>query len=229
VRRTLDEAGVAIKLVRTNSKALGLQSWLDSCAPQLGACLHQFSDRYGTALIGSAEPYDALWLPIGTNPILDPLLSGDRMGVVHDGAAYSRTEKVEAIAQFPFVVDRLKVCWQGPRGYENCGRCEKCLRTRLNFAAAGYDEPSCFPGSFETRSLRKLRAQTPIQIAELDNILAYVRRRKLSYPWVAALRRRILLSRIAIPIERATRWRAVRSRLRSAVKSWLAPSPQPRA
>lgn len=205
LRKTLDRVGVDIKLIRTNSRALNLQSWMDSCGSQLTACLHQFSSRYGRALVGSGEPYDELRMPLGTNPISDPLLSGDLMAIIHDGAGYSRTEKVEAINKLPYLVEQLKVCWEGDSQHENCGSCEKCLRTRLNFAAAGNNDPSCFPGRFNPGMLRKLRARSAVQIVELESILTYARRRGLSYPWLKALRRQITISRLVMPLE-GVRW-----------------------
>jgi hypothetical protein len=213
-RRVLERAGVELKIIRTNSRELAIQGWLNSHTAQLAACLHQFSSHYGRALVGSAEPYDVPSF-IGGNPISDNLLSGDLMSVIHDGAGYSRTEKVEAIARFPFFADHLKVCWQGPNPCENCGLCEKCIRTRLNFAAAGHEEPGCFRGRFERKMLRKLRISLPIHVVELEGILTYVRRRGLSYPWVGALQRRILLSRLTMPIERAIGWPELRARARS--------------
>ena len=213
-RRALDHAGVELKLVRTNSRELALQSWDNSNTAQLAACLHQFSSHYGRALLGSAEPYDVPSLGVGANPITDNLLSGDLMAVIHD----SRTEKVEAISRFPFYVDHLKVCWQGRNQHENCGACEKCIRTRLNFAAVGHEAPGCFPGRFEPKMLRMLKVSASIQILELEGILTFIRRRQLSYPWVAALQRRILFSRLSMPIERAMRWPQLKALVRSTLQ-----------
>jgi hypothetical protein len=214
LRKALDGVGVELKIVRTNSRALKLQSWMDSCASQLTACLHQFSNHYGRALIGSGSPYNELCLPIGSNPISDPLLSGDLMTITHDGAGYSRTEKVEAINKFPELVQHLRVCWQGGRQYENCGSCEKCLRTRLNFAAAGNDQPACFPARLKTSMLRTLRARSTVQIAELESILAYAKRRELYYPWLKTLRRQIMFSRLLMPLEKSLWLQQSKRRLR---------------
>jgi hypothetical protein len=220
LRRTLDNAGVELKIVRTNSRAVKVQSWMDSVPAQLSACLHQFSDHYGKALISSTEPYDAAYgVPISSNPITDHLLSGDLMTIIHDGASYSRTEKVEAISKFPFYVDQLKVCWEGRNQYENCGECEKCLRTRLNFAAVGNNEPSCFRGPFDKKMLRKLQARGAIELLELEGILTYMRQRGLSYPWVNGLRRRIVLLRLAIPVKTAIRWPKLKALARSALQT----------
>ena len=216
VKKTLDRAGVDLKLMRTNSKALGIQGWEDSSALQLSACVHQFSNHYGRTLFGSTDPYDALVIPWGSNVITDHLLSGDMMTVVHDGAGYSRTEKAELLRGFPFVVEGLKVCWEGRDPAKNCGRCEKCLRTRLNFAASGCNDPPCFSEPFEKKMLSGLVAQTTAQIAELEGVVSFVERRRLSYPWLNALRRRIWLSRTAIPLKSAVRWEQLRTRLRAA-------------
>jgi hypothetical protein len=66
--------------------------------------------------------------------------------------------------------------------------------------------------------LRKLRAQSNIQIAELNSILTYCKRRKLAYPWLNALRRRIIFSRLAIPIENALRLQQAKQSLRQLKK-----------
>jgi hypothetical protein len=223
-RRVLDHAGAELKIIRTNSRELAIQGWLNSHTAQLAACLHQFSSQYGKALVGSAEPYDVPAF-VGGNPITDNLLSGDLMTVINDGAGYSRTAKVEALSQFPFYVDHLKVCWQGANKHENCGVCEKCIRTRLNFAAAGHNNPGCFRGPFERKMLRALRISLPIHIVELEGILTYVRRRGLSYPWVGALRRRVLLSRVTMPIERAIGWPELKARARSVLHGARRASP----
>jgi hypothetical protein len=69
--------------------------------------------------------------------------------------------------------------------------------------------------------LRKLRPRAPIYIVELEGILTYIRRRGLSYPWVNALRRRILMSRLAMPIEKALGWPKVRALARSVIHAVL--------
>jgi len=145
------------------------------------------------------------------------------MTIVHDGAAYSRTEKAEVLLGFPFMVEGLKVCWEGHDPEKNCGLCEKCLRTRLNFAASGCNDPPCFSDAFDKRMLSGLVAQSALQVSELEGVVRFVRRKRWSYPWLNALRRRIWLSRLAIPIKRATRWNEIRGWLR-AKRSGLRPT-----
>jgi hypothetical protein len=53
------------------------------------------------------------------------------------GASWYRTEKAAIIAANPVVLDNIRVCYERPELGEDCGSCEKCLRTKLNFYAAG--------------------------------------------------------------------------------------------
>ncbi|MCG8589491.1 MAG: hypothetical protein MJE66_09390 [Proteobacteria bacterium] len=70
-----------------------------------------------------------------------------RLAVVHDGAETVRPAKIRQIAHDPLVREHLRVCWES-RGPElNCARCEKCLRTRVAFAACGHDEVPAFAGA----------------------------------------------------------------------------------
>lgn len=194
VQPTLAEFGVDLKIIKTSSKLLD-QDWEDSFGAQLAGCLHQFSGTYDTALIASSEPYVALVYPLGSTPITDRLFSNGLMNVVHDGAQFTRTAKVEYLINFPSVVNRLKVCWEGSEQHENCGRCEKCARTRLNFMAVGKHDPGCFDDPFDPRYIANLRVRNAFQLGELRTLLAYIRDKKIDAPWVDKLARRLTVLR----------------------------------
>ncbi len=46
-----------------------------------------FQKAYRAGIIGSSNPYNALILPCGSNPITDTMLSGNNFEIIHDGAA----------------------------------------------------------------------------------------------------------------------------------------------
>jgi hypothetical protein len=79
-------------------------------------------------------------VPIGSHPAVDGLFSSQRLTVVHDGARYSRFQKVRELANWPTALAALRVCPGNPGSRVNCGVCEKCLRTRLELLAAGVEE-----------------------------------------------------------------------------------------
>jgi hypothetical protein len=185
------ELAVNTRIIRTNSKELNLQNWEDSYAAQLAGCLHQFSDKCEFGLIASAEPYDKLALPLGSSPATDHLLSGDCLTIIHDGAGFSRTEKVEAIARYPNATAGLKVCWEGADPAVNCGVCEKCVRTRLNFLAIGEARPACFEGVLETRHITHVPLRRHLHCDELRSILEFARSHGCEGDWIEALEQRI--------------------------------------
>ena len=185
------QAGVQLRIVRTNSKELSLQRWEDSFAAQLAACMHLFSAEFSIALLGSSEPYDALVLPWGSNPVTDHLLSGGQLKIVHDGAAFSRSEKIAFLSRFPAAVASLKVCWEGKQQGRNCGVCEKCVRTQLNFLAVGMKQSSCFDEPLDLRRISNIAIRNDALIAEFRSIVEYAERRNIDEEWLRLLRKRL--------------------------------------
>src|SRR5712691_4247884 len=83
-------------------------------------------------------------VPWGSHPAVDGLFSSQRVALVHDGARFSRLRKVRDLASWPTGLAALRVCPASPGPRANCGRCEKCLRTRLELLAAGVEETEAF-------------------------------------------------------------------------------------
>jgi hypothetical protein len=187
-RPLLDQLNLRPRVVRTNLAELRLQDWLDSFLAQLSCCLHNYSHEFRFGLTGGGEPYDALVLPWGQNPCTDHLLSGDDFAIVHDGAAFSRTEKIALIARDPVATRAIKVCWEAADLATNCGICEKCVRTRLNFKAVGIDNPSCFSGDITPDQIRGIHFSNESQRAGWRAILADAERRGLRGDWLDAMK-----------------------------------------
>jgi hypothetical protein len=75
--------------------------------------------------------------PRNTHPEIDPRYSTERTRVVHYGDA-SRMQKVARMAHSDDSMRFVQVCREDDaRVVGNCDRCEKCLRTMLQFRAAG--------------------------------------------------------------------------------------------
>lgn len=95
----------------------------------------------GTAFLFIGASHDiANPVPIGSHPAVDGLFSSQRVTVIHDGARYSRFQKVRELATWPSALAALRVCPSDPGSELNCGVCEKCLRTRLELLAAGVEK-----------------------------------------------------------------------------------------
>ena len=163
-----DSLDLRVHVVRTDIREQLQPDWEHSFGAMLASILHQFSDRFEYGLIGSGEPYSHPVNAWGSTPATDYLLSGGHFEIVHEGAGYTRTEKVELVASHPVARRTIKVCWAGPDQGRNCGTCDKCVRTRLNFMAVGYSAPECFDTPFDPRSISSLTVTNEFQFMELE-------------------------------------------------------------
>jgi hypothetical protein len=194
VKRTEDliaSLGLTLHIVRTDVRNDELQEWEHSFGAQLAGVLHQFSEDFDYGLIGSAEPYTHPMLAWGSTPATDYLLSGSDFQIVHEGAGYSRTQKVAALARNPIARRSLKVCWEGAEADVNCGVCEKCVRTRLNFLAAGYGAAECFDSPFDLEMITTIFPKNVAQFTELQGIIDFADSQGIAEPWVEQLRKRL--------------------------------------
>jgi len=175
----------------TDIRKYELQNWEHSFAAQLAGILHLYHKNFSYALIGSSEPYNALLFPWGSTPATDYLLSGSAMDIVHEGAGYSRTQKAATVASDVHAQKTLKVCWEGADQASNCGVCEKCVRTQLNFLAAGYDRLACFPHPADEIDISRINTRNSVQTNELRSIVEYCDKNDISEVWVENLRARV--------------------------------------
>jgi len=106
-----------------------------------------------------------------------------------DGATHSRTEKVKEIADWKVGIDNLRVCWQGGQKDRNCGKCEKCIRTQLNFLATGNPIPKSFPDYQlgENISLANVKLNNRVSRYEWKSIYVYAKKNKIKGVWVSKL------------------------------------------
>jgi len=179
----LKEMGVELLVAHTNITPFytpSLRLWnihgychgafLSASALVLGRLLRCF-------FIPSSDPYSEL-VPWGSHPMLDHLLSTEAMETRHHGSHLSRLEKEAALAQWPEVYSRLRVCNHRTRFHrqsgalENCCRCEKCMRTMVGFElVSALDHFPVFPkgikrSHFWRISISKLEAEEWIEIGK---------------------------------------------------------------
>lgn len=172
----LAETSIPLLRMQTNARELD-QHWEDSFGLILSGCFLQLQSQHRYALRGSEEPFEDLVLPWGSTPLTDPWCSTAAMTQEHDGCGFDRCEKVDWLASHTRTLADIRVCWEGPDKSTNCGRCEKCIRTMLNFWAMGLDVPAAFPGVLTPNLVRTLRARNRVQLAYIETIYRHGRRR----------------------------------------------------
>lgn len=158
------EAAVQIVLCRTNLRHLPSRPgfWEHR---QVGAALaavgHAAAVGPAFLFIGGTYPV-CNPVPAGSHAAVDGLLSSQRLTVIHDGSRYSRLEKVRELASWPAALEVLRVCPGNAGDRANCGRCEKCLRTRLELLAAGVENTAAFGPSLMPAALWEDAVPAPI-------------------------------------------------------------------
>ncbi|EPR30570.1 hypothetical protein dsat_1292 [Alkalidesulfovibrio alkalitolerans DSM 16529] len=209
--RMLDGTGVPLIWERTNARKLGM-NWEDSYGLQLFSSFLVFQGCYSWAIKASGEPYDELVLPWGSTPLTDQLCATEAMQLVLDGCAFDRTEKVRWLSENTEILDDLRVCWAGENLDRNCGVCEKCVRTMLNFWAVGREVPAAFPTELTPKLVRSIRPRNETQLRELKTVMHHA---ALAYP-----RGDPILRALGFVIRRAQFAEAKRS-LTNRVRSFL--------
>lgn len=199
-QRALDEVGVKLTVVRTNWREVAETDWEMDHMAAIAACLHNFSGACDIGLLGSDLTYAFNFWPWGSNPAIDPFLSGGRFTLRMEGQAFQRTARAELVAAVPALASRLRVCWAGPMTGTNCGRCEKCVRTQLNFIAAGHDPGPAFPVRATLWDMLSLNARHPALVNYLIDIVRASRRNRIGGVWRHVVLVNWLLNRALLPL-----------------------------
>lgn len=191
-KEVLDTQSVRMTTIRTNCKEILQTNWEHAFSCALISALSNLKMHAGTGIIGSSEPYNSLVIPWGSSPITDHLLSSSEFNVMHDGASHTRTEKIREIAVWTIAVKNLRVCWEGDLKDKNCGHCEKCIRTALNFRLCGIEHPQCFPKPVPDQWVRRITLTNSGQISEFRMILKEAEHsNQRNSTWVRALRKNL--------------------------------------
>lgn len=137
----------------------------------LAATLACYEPWFGRILIPSTFHYPSLWLPWGSSPVTDPLFSSATTDYWHDAGAQDKLTKVLAIARENAAQQHLRVCWEGPHGDRNCGKCSKCLITRVAFHLAGVDQLAAFPEPWTLDLVSSLMVKGNAYVAKRDQLV----------------------------------------------------------
>jgi hypothetical protein len=160
--QVLAEHGVTLVGVITNLREfVGHADWNMSHGSALCGTAMTLSPVLRRFFVPSSKSYGTLE-PWGSDPLIDALLSTDDFQVIHDGAAYTRFEKLQAMQSWDVIRPLLRTCYEEVDGLRNCGRCRNCRRTMFVLAALGeLDKFQTFPPVASPARFRWARWDTP--------------------------------------------------------------------
>jgi len=156
----------------------------------LSAISSMFGKGYHKGYIASS--YDAAFSkkPWGSHPQLDAYYSSSHFNMENSGTEMTRFKKVELVADWPVAFHNMRVCQNDNSGSENCGTCEKCIRTLLMLEALGkLKECKAFPRNYiDTELLNYLEEYDMLHSTDIQHdaeklymygmIIPYLERRR---------------------------------------------------
>jgi hypothetical protein len=156
LRRAAQETSRQLVVIDTNVRSLTkrVAYWPDYHGAALASVALALGGMLGRCLIAASDDYRHL-PPLGSHPVLDHLWSTEKVEIVHDGAESSRAGKVALqIARSKLALETLTVCWRSEPA-NNCGVCEKCLRTMVALELAGVlGQCTTLPRTLDVHALR---------------------------------------------------------------------------
>lgn len=194
-RKSLSHYDMPLSVVRTNWRKFN-KDWEMVFISGITGCLHQFDVGYG--ILSSDEDYASIVLPWSSNPVTNHLLTGLR-AIQTDGTGFTRTQKVAMLP--PELAENLRVCWQDldPEGELNCGKCEKCIRTKMNFEANGMTPPACLGAKVTARDGLRVLGKNEVQRNYLRDALKFAKKNNVKEDWVRTLPVGLALSSLQYP------------------------------
>ena len=193
-RASLTDTGVTLVRAASNFRHVSKVKWDFAYGAAVASLLTAFKNKVGAGLIASSHPYGLLRRS-GASPVTDHFFGSDSFRVRHDGASHTRTQKADVVGRWHAGRDRLRVCWEDGSD-KNCGECEKCIRTSLNFLACGHPIPASLPQSLDLKRMRKITVYTRGRLNMWQELLEESKARGIKAPWQNVARFVVLKSRL---------------------------------
>lgn len=205
-REMLADLGITkVHVIRTNYREIGTScmDWgLHTHMAVLMGLASFLSPLYHNVVVGSTYPYPVAPLLWGSNPVSDQMLSSPAFSVWVDDFSKGRTDKAELVAQWPVGMQRLRVCYESSlisTEQHNCGHCEKCIRTNLNFLACGVQLPGM--PVLSLAEIAENRGEIHL-MPEYTSLLEYTHAHHCEAPWVAVMEKKMKRNRFLLSLPR---------------------------
>jgi len=175
-RELAGRLGIKLVPITTNIREVtGSVSWELTHGSALASVAHCLTVLFRWFLIPSTHTYGDAF-PWGSDFRVDHLLSTEALEIASDGSHMTRMEKVHAIAGWPEVHSRLRVCWEKPQGIANCGACDKCIRTQTALELLGVrDRFTTFTSHYTAKLAGAHVPRTPNQVSFMHDLLVFAR------------------------------------------------------
>jgi hypothetical protein len=175
VRDAAAELGLRLRLAETNWRSvvepLAGHDYF-ATMPLIFAVAHLMgSDVTRFVLPGTSDPYFREDDPTSVASYVR-LWGTARTETVEHGRV-PRFEKIRGLVTSDIAMRHLRVCWLRRHPIYNCGRCVKCIRTRVHLELAGAEgRCATFPPTLDLEEVRRAPSETPIHLNYIDESIA---------------------------------------------------------
>lgn len=151
VARVLQRRGVCLVPVYTNLRQLDPRPgyWGRVYAGlALSAVAQLFPDHFHQVMVGTAGERlnTSVQSPSATHPIIHHYTDTEATQVHSPYVEFSRLQRIGEIIEHGDLAGLLRVCFNSSLNSMNCGKCEKCVRTRVAIHLLGGDAGKGFNG-----------------------------------------------------------------------------------
>lgn len=190
-KRMTDDLGLELVVVKTNVRDY-LNNWSHSHGSVVAGVLHFFEKKISHGITCDYS-FASFTIPHGFNPFTDKYFSSRTFDFSLGGIDVPRTARAALIKDWLVGLENLHVCWEGLNKSDNCGHCEKCIRTKLNFKVVGVDHLACMPSDITLKQICKdSLVNSELALSFYKEALAYgIEHSTLSSQWVAGLKSQI--------------------------------------
>jgi hypothetical protein len=172
-QRALASYDVELAVVSTNWQQEFCNAWFMAFNTGLMSILHTFSGQHSSAVHANDRSYvEELGLPpFGSNLAINHLLGTPWFPVVTTGGTHRRIERLAFLRDHPTLLRELRVCYAADAGGSNCGHCQKCVLTQLEWRAVGIPTTEAFPSPMTLADLATVTIDRPHVAPHFQDVL----------------------------------------------------------
>jgi hypothetical protein len=193
IQQVAQQSKANVIVGKTNMRVVFPMPYSSFHGAGLAGVAHSLSDGFDTVHIPATHSYRDIF-PWGSNPLTDSFWSSENLNVIHDGAEAGRAQKISRLLRHSdLALQTLRVCTKNEGGLQNCGKCDKCVRTMTTLDLLGIlDKAVTFPPTLPRSLIRKTRRYGDNDLSFLRENLALAKELGSSRKDVKLLERTLL-------------------------------------
>ena len=137
----LDDLNIELIVIDTNAQFFTVD-WLMEHISVFISIISIYKGAYNYGIISSTDRFDIAY--DSNNSFSNIFLGSNNFKIITTGEFLTRTQKANIVKNWKIGLEKIRVCNGLGKRDKNCGICNKCQMTMLNFKACGIDNIPAF-------------------------------------------------------------------------------------